>query len=221
MLTYNSTGLLPGLRQAHVQFVTDTPYAVEGVPVTLTVLFNDVPEGSFAWNYIHGAAGAGVMRGCSFYAFCPTGVVTRADMAGYIERAIHGALAPVPAYLGGFTDVFFNSFNANYIQGLVNDGITAGCGDGTTFCPDSPNTRAQMSVFIWKARHGTEPPPACIGTFGDVPCPGGFAADYIEGIYNEGITAGCGGGNFCPNANITNAQMAVFLVKAFHLAYLP
>lgn len=221
VLTYNSTGLLPGLRQAHVQLVTDTPYAVEGVPVTLTVLFNDVPEGSFASNYIHGAAGAGVMRGCSFYAFCPTGVVTRADMAGYIERAIHGALAPLPAYLGGFSDVFFNSFNANYIQGLVNDGITAGCGDGTTFCPDSPNTRAQMSVFIWKARHGADAPPACTGIFADVPCPSGFAADYIEGIYNEGITAGCGGGNYCPSANISNAQMAVFLVKAFQIPYIP
>ena len=57
VLTYNSTGLLPGLRQAHVQFLTDTPYTVEGVPVTLTVLFNDVPEGSFAWNYMYGAAG--------------------------------------------------------------------------------------------------------------------------------------------------------------------
>ena len=29
VLTYNSTGLLPGLRQAHVQLVTDTPYVVE------------------------------------------------------------------------------------------------------------------------------------------------------------------------------------------------
>ncbi len=54
-----------------------------------------------------------------------------------------------------------------------------------------------------------------------MPCPGGFAVDYIEGIYAEGITAGCGNGNYCPNAGITNAQMAVFLVKAFQIPYLP
>ena len=45
--------------------------------------------------------------------------------------------------------------------------------------------------------------------------------DYIEGIANAGITAGCGGGDYCPDAGITNAQMAVFLVKAFNIPYLP
>jgi S-layer homology domain len=220
-LTYNSAGLLPGLKQAQLQISSDTPYTVPGVPVTMTVLFNDVPEGSFAWNFIYGAAGAGIMRGCSYYSFCPGGTVSRADMAGYLERAIHGPLTPPPVYLGEFTDVFFNDYNANYIQGLVNDGITAGCGDGTTFCPDAPNTRAQMSVFIWKGEHGDQAPPACTGIFTDVPCPSGFAVDYIEGLYNEGVTAGCGGGNFCPNANITNAQMSVFLVKGFNIPYLP
>ena len=54
-----------------------------------------------------------------------------------------------------------------------------------------------------------------------MPCPGGFAVDYIEGIFAAGITVGCGGGNYCPNAGITNAQMAVFLVKAFNVPFLP
>ena len=71
--------------------------------------------------------------------------------------------------------------------------ITAGCGGGN-YCPDVPVTRAQMAVFVWKGQHGSEPPPACAppGTFADVPCPGGFAVDYIEGIAAEGVTAGCG-----------------------------
>jgi hypothetical protein len=33
---------------------------------------------------------------------------------------------------------------------------------------------------------------------------------------NEGITGGCGGGNFCPNAPVTREQMAVFLLVAEH-----
>jgi hypothetical protein len=77
-----------------------------------------------------------------------------------------------------------------------------------------------MSVFIWKGQHGDDPPPACSGVFADVPCPGGFAVDYIEGLSDEGVTAGCGGGNFCPNANITNGQMSVFLVKGFNIPHL-
>jgi hypothetical protein len=104
----------------------------------------------------------------------------------------------------------------------VNDGITAGCSvSPPLYCPDVPVTRAQMAVFVWKAQHGDKAPPACEGVFADVPCPGGFAVDYIEGIAAEGVTAGCGNDNYCPDASITNAQMAVFLVKAFEIPYLP
>jgi len=110
-----------------------------------------------------------------------------------------------------------------YIEVMVRRGYTKGC-SGTNdpsfrYCPNDPVTRAQMAVFMWKALHASEPPPACEGVFNDVPCPSQFA-DYVEGIYNEGITAGCGGGDYCPDASITNTQMAVFLVKAFELPYL-
>jgi len=223
--TFNSAGLLPGLYMRSLVFTTDTPDPVAPVPVDFTVLFNDVPEDSFAWNFIYGAAGAGVMPGCNpyapAYAFCPAEVVTRRSMAAFIERAVHGALTPPPVYLGEFDDVLLGSFNADYIQGLIQDGITAGCSVvPRLYCPDVPVTRGQMSVFVWKGLKGDEAPPPCTGVFADVPCPSQFA-DYIEGIYDAGITVGCSGGNYCPNASITNAQMAVYLVKAFGLPYLP
>ena len=47
-----------------------------------------------------------------------------------------------------------------------------------------------------------------------MPCPGGFAVDWIEELANEGITGGCGGGDFCPNISVRRDQMAVFLLKA-------
>ena len=185
-VTFDSQGLLPGLRQGSLIFSTDTPQSIQPVPVDFTTLFNDVPQGSFAWNFIYGAAGAGVMPGCApqapTFTFCPAEAVTRRSMAGFIERAVHGALTPPPVYLGEFQDVLAGSFNANYIQGLVDDGITAGCSVAPPlYCPEVPVTRAQMAVFVWKALHGDEPPPACEGVFGDVPCPSLFA-DYIEGI---------------------------------------
>jgi hypothetical protein len=227
-VTFDAAGLLPGLHLGSLVFTTDTPNPVAPVPVDLTVLFSDVPQDSFAWNFIYGAAGSGVMPGCNpyapAYAFCPNEAVTRRSMAGFIERAVHGPLTPPPVYTGQFDDVLLGSFNSDYIQGLLDDAITAGCGvSPPLYCPETPVTRAQMAVFVWKGQHGEQPPPACTppGTFADVPCPGGFAVDFVEGIYAEGITAGCGGGNFCPNASISNAQMAVFLVKAFQIPYLP
>ena len=42
---------------------------------------------------------------------------------------------------------------------------------------------------------------------------------FIEALYNSGITAGCGGGNYCPDNPLTRGQMAVFLAKALGLQF--
>ena len=131
-VSFDSHGLLPGLRQGSLIFSTDTPTPVAPVPVDFTVLFNDVPQGSFASNFIYGAAGAGVMPGCApqtpTFTFCPAEVVTRRQHGRASSSAPCTARStPPPVYLGEFRDVLAGSFNANYIQGLVDDGITAGC----------------------------------------------------------------------------------------------
>ena len=73
-----------------------------------------------------------------------------------------------------------------------------------------------MAVFLLKARHGLcYVPPHCAGTFPDVACPSTFA-DWIEALAAEGITGGCGGGNYCPTTPVRRDQMAVFLLKAEH-----
>ena len=38
----------------------------------------------------------------------------------------------------------------------------------------------------------------------------------VEKIFRAGITSGCGLGNYCPDAPVTRAQMAVFLLKGKH-----
>jgi hypothetical protein len=74
-----------------------------------------------------------------------------------------------------------------------------------------------MSVFLLKSEHGgAYLPPACAGVFPDVTCPSQFAA-WIEQLAAEGITAGCGGGNFCPDDPNIRGQMAAFLVRVFGL----
>ncbi len=46
---------------------------------------------------------------------------------------------------------------------------------------------------------------------------GRFAVDWIEQVASEGITAGCGGSNYCPDNPNTRAPMAVFLVVTLGL----
>jgi len=106
------------------------------------------------------------------------------------------------------------------IEWLFRQRVSGGCGNGN-FCPSDTMTRAQMAVLLDKGAHGGHAeyvPPACTATvFEDVPCPGGPYVDWVNDIATLGITAGCGGENFCPLAPVTRAQMAVFLLKGTHV----
>ena len=55
-----------------------------------------------------------------------------------------------------------------------------------------------------------------VATFNDVPTSHPFF-QFIEALAASGITGGCGGGNYCPDAPLTRGQMAVFLSKALGL----
>lgn len=46
--------------------------------------------------------------------------------------------------------------------------------------------------------------------YGDVPDSNPFHGD-IAAITDAGITSGCGGGNYCPDRNVTRAEMAAFM----------
>jgi len=99
-----------------------------------------------------------------------------------------------------------------FIGTLARNQVTGGCGGGN-YCPDSPVTRAQMAVFLLVAREGGGyAPPACVTPmFGDVPCSNPFAA-WINELAARGVTGGCGGGSYCPNAAVTRDAMSVFLL---------
>jgi hypothetical protein len=183
-------------------------------------IFADVPDGAFAKSFIESVYFAGVTGGCttSPLNYCPNLSVTRAQMAVFLLRAKHGNTYVPPAATGTmFGDVQAGDFAAAYIEAMANEGITGGCGNGN-FCPNTAVTRAQMAVFLLRAKNGnTYVPPTATGTmFTDVPT-SGFAAAYIEALATAAITGGCGGGNFCPDVEVTRAQMAVFLVKTFNL----
>jgi hypothetical protein len=63
-------------------------------------------------------------------------------------------------------------------------------------------------------------PAPATATFGDVPTSHPFF-QFIEALVKSGITAGCGGGNYCPDDPLTRGQMAVFLSKALGLHFAP
>ncbi len=182
-----------------------------------TQQFNDVPPEYWAFDFINTLADAGVTSGCGNDNYCPDDSVTRAQMAVFIERGLRGsAYVPPPATGNTFFDVQPGAFAADFIEQLALDGITGGCGNDN-YCPDDAVTRAQMAVFLLRSIYGPAyAPPPPVGAFDDV-ATDYWAAAWIEQLAAEGITAGCGGGNYCPTSAVTRAQMAVFLVRTFAL----
>jgi len=180
--------------------------------------FSDVPQSHWAYEAIEAIAAAGITSGCGGGKYCPSDPVTRAQMAVFVLRSIHGAdYLPPPATGIPFNDVPAYAFAASWIEQLALEGITTGCGNDN-YCPEANISRAQMAVFLLRALYGSAyvPPPATGIVFDDIPV-GSFAAAWIEQLSKEGISGGCGNNNYCPMSSVNRDQMAVFLARAFDL----
>ncbi len=185
---------------------------------SLLTTFVDVPPTYFAWRFIEGLTSAGLANACGNRQYCPERPATRAETAVFLITAEHGATyVPPPATGTRFTDVPANHPAAPWIERLAAEGITGGCGGGQ-YCPDASLSRAEMAVLMLGAEHGPGyvPPPATGTRFTDVPA-GFWAGPWIEQLAAEGITAGCGGGQYCPTRLVTRAELSVFLTVAFHV----
>ncbi|HTR04335.1 MAG TPA: S-layer homology domain-containing protein [Thermoanaerobaculia bacterium] len=185
--------------------------------------FADLPPSSPFHDSVVALTLRAVTGGCGAGNFCPNASLNRGQAAVQIEKALHGADGSLPPPFASpdlsMADVEVCSGFAPYVyQFLVVDQVTAGCGF-PNYCPLNPVTRAQMMVFLLRGEHGSAylPPPATGTVFADVPADA-FAADYIEAAAQEGLTAGCGGGNFCPNSPVTRGQAAALILKTFPTA---
>ncbi|WP_456446995.1 S-layer homology domain-containing protein [Thiolapillus sp.] len=190
-----------------------------GIDLTLLLqLFDDVPRFHIFYREIGAIAFAGITSGCGGNDYCPDSVVTRAQMSIFLEKGMHGSNFLPPAASGTvFDDVGVDYWAAAWIEQLVADGITSGC-SGSSYCPEDSVTRDQMAVFLLRAKYGTAytPPPATGNVFADIPLTH-WAADWIEALAGEGITSGCGNGNYCPDETVSRGQMAVFIQRTFNL----
>jgi hypothetical protein len=217
-------------------FASGQPAACEGkVAIRVTVKkadFCDVPPDYLP--YVRAIYLAGITSGCRVTSecayFCPNDSVTREQMAVFLCRA--AGKEPLNRDTPTFADVPATHWAYGYVERLADAASwggnppTGGCRvEGTTkyFCPNDPVTREQMAKFLCIAA-GKPAMPTCSGAFGDVPVGSSFCT-WIERLTDPaswpggvGITSGCAAGPpklYCPKANVTRGQMAVFLVRAF------
>jgi hypothetical protein len=114
---------------------------------------------------------------------------------------------------GSFTDVPRTSPFYRFAETLMHNSVSTGCG-ATTYCPAAVTTREQMAVLLLAAKMGAgyQPPRPAQGLFPDVPASSPFAP-WIEDLTLRQVVTGCGGGQFCPQAPVTRAHMAVMVLR--------
>jgi type VII secretion-associated serine protease mycosin len=114
------------------------------LPATERDYFTD-DETSTHEDNINRVAAAGVTRGCRATKYCPTGIVSRAQMASSLARA----LALPPAEQDYFRDDD-GTAHEDSINRMAAAGITTGCGDGV-FCPNGSVSRQGMAALLYRA----------------------------------------------------------------------
>ncbi len=136
-LTSTSATLAPGTVN---DVVVTTPDGTTGTLINGWVAdFLDVPGGqqfyAFVTTLVSNAITVGVGGG-NYGVNQPT---LRQQMAVFLMKAKHGlCFVPPPCTTQVFTDVPCSSGFAPWINELVAEGITGGCGNGTTYCPTDP-----------------------------------------------------------------------------------
>jgi hypothetical protein len=124
------------------------------LPSTSHDYFSD-DEGLTHEANINRVAAAGITVGCGPGRFCPSGLVTRGQMASFLARAFD---------LAGSKIDWFGDDDSSTHQGNINRvawaGITVGCRP-SAYCPDGRVTRGQMAAFLNRAMTGSNTPPSC------------------------------------------------------------
>ena len=141
-----------------------------------------------------------------------TATVEADDPAELIEEAVEK-----------FDDVDAADYYAAPVGWMLKYGITTGC-DDDSFCPGRAINRRQFVTFLWRAAGSPEPAALGSSIFTDV-VDDDYAGEAIGWAAEEGVTVGCRQADgdelaqFCPNRQITRAQLATMLYRYLGAEY--
>jgi hypothetical protein len=195
-------------------------------PIGPALPFSDVATSALFWPSIQTAYSAEIIPAAAVGTFNPNGTISRRQMARFVLKGEHGASYVPPAagcvsgHIPAFNDVTCTDPDGDWIQRFADEGITAGCGgvNPPNYCPEGTINRNEMAVFLIVVRGEGAPPSCPPATFADVPSGSPFCP-FVNRIAALGITAGCGGGNYCPTTAVTRNQMSAFMVADFQIPF--
>jgi len=142
-------------RAAMAVFILRAKYGASYAPPPATHTFADLPVAGKEWQeaWVDQYYLEGITTGCGVnpLRYCPENPVTRAAMAVFLLRAIHGTAYTPPAATHTFADmpVAGKEWMEAWVDQAYAEGIVTPCGTGPlTYCPEASVTRQEMAAFI-------------------------------------------------------------------------
>lgn len=161
--TLASKGILQGMGKnefqpnghlTRAQFITMIVKALKFNTSSSSIMFNDVKESDWFYNYVNIAVNSNLIAGRSDGTFAPNSPITRQDMAVILSNVftqIYGEQNVIDlSCIGSFKDKHeINNYAYNSFAKVIEKGLISGFGDNR-LAPKSYSTRAQASAVIYK-----------------------------------------------------------------------
>ena len=173
--------------------------------------FKDI-NGHWAEKEIGELAEQGVIKGKTEELFMPEEIVTRAEFAAMIRRALE--LEP-KAYQNKIPDILKDTWYADEVQAMIDAGIMSGDADGK-FRPDDTMTRQEMAKVIVSAysfKTGITDITVEELAFDDNSQIAAWAEEFVSKAAALGLITGMENNTFAPNDNMTRAQAAMVIFR--------
>lgn len=181
-------------------------------------IFPDVPDSAWYAEPINVLAQWGMITGKPDGNFDPDGSVTRAEFLKLLAELCGKPLSANREFLPSFSDVKNSDWFYSYAYWGLKEKLINGVGGGR-FSPDTPVTREQIAVFLWRFNKNTMGkllPKSQQLSFSDSWAIHSWASVEVKGITSAGLMHGYENGCFYPGKNATRAEAAKILYDYYN-----
>ena len=183
--------------------------AAMALPASAAGGYKDVPDDAWYAQAVADVSEKGYMNGVGYDLFQPDTAVSRAGVVTALWR-LEGSPT---AGAASFADVGENAWYAAAVAWARESGIASGDGKGA-FHPDSPVTRQELAVFLYRyAEHKQwDEAQGALELYSDAGAVSSWAKEGMSYAGGMGLIQGSGG-KLTPGGSATRAQLAVSLQR--------
>lgn len=185
----------------------------EEIPWDITTLFSDVIPGSWYYYSVETVYQMGLMTGIDKNSFSPYSDASRGTIATALYQLSDGRTV---GYLGSFSDVASNAYQAKAMEWAVDQGLISGYNSGA-YAPHNSVTREELALMLYRYEEYKEGTISLTGSaslpYKDSANVSSWAEEAVRWATQEGLIGGRENGNFDPQSTASRGEVAKILLN--------